>query len=55
MGLAAAVTAALGLWIVLWAIGAKAFDAFLISLLIIVVAVAVKMLTPYIPKARTRQ
>jgi hypothetical protein len=55
MGFAAAVTAALGIWIVLWALGAKGFDAFLVALLIMVVAVGVKMLTPYIPGSRTRQ
>lgn len=54
MGFAYAVTTSLGIWIVLWAIGTKAFDAFLLSLLLIVVAVGIKMLLPYVPGARTR-
>jgi hypothetical protein len=54
MGFAAAVTAALGLWLILWALGAKAFDSFLVSILIMVLAVAVKMLAPYAPGARER-
>jgi hypothetical protein len=52
MGFSFAVTAALGLWIILWALGAKGFDAFLVSLLVIVVAVGVRMLLPYLPGAR---
>jgi hypothetical protein len=54
MGFAAAVTAALGLWIILWALGQKGFDAFLVAILIMVVAIAVKMLTVYAPKPRSR-
>jgi hypothetical protein len=54
MGLAYATTAALGLWIILWAIGAKGFDAFMVTVLILVTAVTVRMLTPYLPGNRRR-
>jgi len=49
MGLAFATTAALGIWIIVWALGAKAIDAFLISVLILVVAATVQLLLPYKP------
>jgi hypothetical protein len=54
MGLAYAATAALALWIVLWSIGAKGFDAFMVAVLILVTAVTVRMLAPYIPGNRRR-
>jgi len=54
MGFAFVTTAALGLWIILWAIGAKAFDAFMVAALILVMAVTVRMLTPYLPGNRRR-
>ena len=42
MGLLLTTIAGLVIWIVLWAIGAKSFDAFLITLLMVVVAAAVR-------------
>ena len=53
MGLAAVTTFALCLWIVLWAIGTKAFDAILLTLFIVVIAAAVKILLSYLPSQRT--
>lgn len=49
MGLA--FTAAIGLvvWIVLWSLGAKGFDAFMLTTLIVVLAATVKLLVPYLP------
>ena len=47
-----ALTIGLVAWIVLWAIGAKAFDAFMITVLIAVVAVTLRMLAPYLPGNR---
>ena len=38
MGLLLTTTAGLSLWIVLWAIGVKSFDAFLITLVMILLA-----------------
>jgi len=52
MGLVVATTFGLIIWLVLWAIGAKAFDAFMITVLIAVVAVTLRMLAPYLPGNR---
>jgi hypothetical protein len=45
MGLAYAITAAFAQWIICWALGVKAIDSFMITVVILVVAVTVKMLT----------
>ncbi|HEV2061922.1 MAG TPA: hypothetical protein VGR12_03640 [Solirubrobacteraceae bacterium] len=42
-------TAVLLLWIVLWALGAKAFDAALLSVSILVVAATVEIVKRYLP------
>jgi hypothetical protein len=52
MGLTAAATAGLVVWIVLWALGVKSIDAFMVTVVIVVVAVTVRMLTPYLPGNR---
>jgi len=39
-------------WIVLWAIGAKSFDAFLITLLMLVIAAATRLVVPHLPGNR---
>ena len=49
MGLVLATTFGLVLWIVLWAIGAKAVDAFLITAVVIMLGAAGKILAPYLP------
>lgn len=49
MGLVLATTLGLVIWIVLWATGAKAFDAFMITTGVIVLGVAARMLVPHIP------
>ncbi len=54
MGLILTVTAGLVIWIVLWAIGAKGFDAFMLAALIILVGASVKILAGYLPGRRTR-
>jgi hypothetical protein len=54
MGLVYSIVASLCLWLVLWALGAKALDSFLLAGLIMVVAVTVHMLTKYIPAKRQR-
>jgi hypothetical protein len=48
MGTVAAFTTGLMIWIALWANGAKAFDAFLIPVALLVIAVTGRMLTPYV-------
>ncbi|MEA2382268.1 MAG: hypothetical protein QOH72_2239 [Solirubrobacteraceae bacterium] len=52
MGLVLATTFGLIIWIVLWAIGAKAFDAFMITVLIAIVAATLRMIAPYLPGNR---
>ena len=39
-------------WVVLWAIGAKGLDAFLITLVMLIVAAAVRLVMPYMPGNR---
>jgi hypothetical protein len=49
VGLLLTTIAGLALWIVLWAIGVKSFDAFLITLAIVLVAVTARILSPFLP------
>jgi hypothetical protein len=49
MGLVLATTFAMLVWIVLWAIGAKALDGFLVAMVIITLAATVRILKPYLP------
>ena len=53
MYLAAATTAAMCIWIVLWSLGVKAIDGFLLVLLIVVVAGGLKILSGYLPGQHT--
>lgn len=53
MGLVLTVTAGLILWIVLWALGSKGFDAFLLTALIILLGAAARILSRYLPGRRT--
>ena len=52
MGLVLTVTAGLVVWIVLWALGAKGFDAFMVATLIIVIGATMKILSGYLPGRR---
>jgi hypothetical protein len=45
-------TVGLIVWIVLWAIGVKSFDAFLLTLGMIVLAATVRMILPSLPGSR---
>ncbi len=49
MGLVIATTLGLCAWIVLWAIGWSAMDAFLITTVIVTLGATVRILTPYLP------
>jgi len=53
MGLILTVTGGLIAWIVLWALGAKGFDAFMLATAIILVGVTVKILSGYLPGRRS--
>lgn len=52
MGLLLTTIAGLIIWIVLWAIGVKSFDAFLITLGMVVVAATLRIVAPYLPGNR---
>ncbi len=52
MGLLLAVTAGLVVWIVLWATGAKGFDAFMLAAAIMLVGASLKILSGYLPGRR---
>jgi len=49
MGLVLATTAAMLVWIIMWSIGAKAIDGFLVATVIILLASTVRVLKPYLP------
>jgi len=51
MGLALTAALAFCLWIVLWAIGVKSFDGFMITIVILLVAGTLKSLTKFLPGA----
>lgn len=53
MGFVVTVTAGLIVWIVLWALGAKGDDAFLIATVIILVGASMKILSGYLPGRRS--
>ena len=46
-------TAALVLWIVLWSIGTKAWDAFMLAVLIIIIGATIESLKRYRPGSRS--
>ena len=54
MGLVYATTTGFVIWIVLWAIGVKSFDAFMLTTLIIVLAAAGRILVPFLPGRQDR-
>jgi hypothetical protein len=49
MGLVLVTTFGLVLWIVLWAIGAKGFDAFMITAVVVMLGATGRLLAPYLP------
>jgi len=53
MGLILTVTAGLVVWIVLWALGTKGFDAFMLSVAIILVGASLRLLAGYLPGSRS--
>ena len=52
MGLVLTTAAGLALWIVLWAIGVKSFDAFLVTLFLIILAATARLILPSLPGSR---
>jgi hypothetical protein len=53
MGFVMTITAGLVVWIVLWALGTKGFDGFLLAAVIILVGASVKILSGYLPGRRS--
>ncbi len=53
MGILLTTIAGLVVWIVLWAIGVKSFDAFMITVLMVVIAATAHIFAPYLPGNRT--
>ncbi|MCW3017594.1 MAG: hypothetical protein JWO02_4686 [Solirubrobacterales bacterium] len=52
MGLVVATTIGLIVWIVLWSLGAKGVDGFMITVVIVILAATARMLAPYLPGNR---
>lgn len=54
MGIVLATTAGLVLWIVLWSLGSKAIDAFMLTTIIVLLGATARILAPYLPGNRDR-
>jgi hypothetical protein len=52
MGLILTATAGFVVWIVLWALGSKGFDAFMLAAAIILVGASLRILSGYLPGRR---
>lgn len=52
MGTILATTAGLCIWLIMWSVDVKALDAFLVTLLIMILALTVRMLLPFVPGNR---
>jgi hypothetical protein len=52
MGLVVTATFGLIVWIVLWALGVKAIDSFLITVLVVLLGATARILAPYLPGNR---
>jgi hypothetical protein len=52
MGLVLTTAAGLVVWIVLWAIGVKSFDAFLLTLGMVILAATARLILPSLPGSR---
>jgi hypothetical protein len=50
-----ALTVGLVFWIVAWSFGIKAFDAFMVTALLVVLAAAVRMLMPFVKQLLGRE
>jgi hypothetical protein len=54
MALVLTVTAGLVVWVVLWALGAKGFDAFMLAGVIALVGASLKIVAGYLPGRRNQ-
>jgi hypothetical protein len=55
MGVLVALTVGLVFWIVAWAFGMKAFDAFLVTMFLVVMAAAARLVGPFIKQLLRRE
>jgi hypothetical protein len=55
MGVALTATAGIILWVVLWSIGGKGFDALLPALAMVLVAATLRLLARYLPARSGRE
>jgi hypothetical protein len=55
MGVLVAFTVGLVFWIVAWSFGIKAFDAFLVTLALVVAAAAVRLFKPFLDQFLGRE
>jgi hypothetical protein len=55
MGLILTATAGLVLWIILWAINVSGFDAILIAILMVLVAIGLRSVLPVLPGRSSRR
>ena len=52
MGLILTATAGLCLWIILWSLNISGFDAILIAIVMVLIAIGVRKLLPFLPGRR---
>ncbi len=52
MGLIITATAGLCLWLILWSLNISGFDAIMIAVVMVLVAIGVRNLMPYLPGKR---
>jgi hypothetical protein len=52
MGLVVVTTFGLVVWLIMWALGVKALDAFLITVVVVLLGATARMLAPYLPGNR---
>ena len=52
MGLVVVTTAGLVVWLVMWALGVKAIDSFMITVLLVVLGATARIIAPYLPGNR---
>ncbi len=53
MGFVLTLTAGLVIWIVMWAVGAKGIDAFLLATAVILIGATVRIVSGYLPGRRS--
>lgn len=52
MGLVVVTTVGLVVWLVMWALGVKAFDSFMITVLLVLLGATGRIIAPYLPGNR---